>query len=346
MADPQSYRPTNLPTDPGVYRFFDKDEKVIYVGKAKNIKNRLSSYFGSNLQVKTRKMVNTAVRVDWTLVKTEVEALQLEFTWIKQYNPDFNVQFKDDKSYPHLAIDLNSEFPRLFISRSKKISGVRYFGPYSHAWALRSTFETLIKIYPVRTCSESNFQSAIRSKRQCLLGDIGKCAAPCVNWVSPDEHHKLANDLVNFLEKSPEEISTRIEDEMTAAAAAEEFEKAAKLRDQLEAVNKAFESTDRFLNENIDADVLAIHEEITHAALSQFIITAGRITGSRSWIVDRANLLEDEGIISAMLGKIYAESKPPAEILVDHLPEDSKLLEQWLSERRGKNVDLIQPQRG
>ena len=346
MADPQSYRPSNLPTDPGVYRFFDKDEKVIYVGKAKNIKSRLSSYFGSNLQIKTRKMVNTAVRVDWTLVKTEVEALQLEFTWIKQYNPDFNVQFKDDKSYPHLAIDLNSEFPRLFISRSKKIPGVRYFGPYSHAWALRSTFDTLIKIYPVRTCSESNFQSAVRSKRQCLLGDIGKCAAPCVNWVSADEHRKLANDLVNFLEKSPEEISIRIEDEMKAAAMAEEFEKAAKLRDQLEAVNKAFESTDRFLNENIDADVLAIHEEITHAALSQFIITAGRITGSRSWIVDRANLLEDEGIISAMLGKIYAEVKPPAEILVDHLPEEAKILEQWLSEQRGKNVSLTQPQRG
>jgi excinuclease ABC subunit C len=346
MADPQSYRPSNLPTDPGVYRFFDKDEKVIYVGKAKNIKNRLNSYFGSNLQIKTRKMVNTAVRVDWTLVKTEVEALQLEFTWIKQYSPDFNVQFKDDKSYPHLAIDLNSEFPRLFISRSKKIPGVRYFGPYSHAWALRSTFETLIKIYPVRTCSESNFQSAVRSKRQCLLGDIGKCAAPCVNWVSPDEHRKLANDLVNFLEKSPEDISTRIESEMNVASAAEEFEKAAKLRDQLEAVNKAFESTDRFLNENIDADVLAIHEEITHAALSQFIITAGRITGSRSWVVDRANLLEDEGIISAMLGKIYAETKPPAEILVDHLPEDSKVLEEWLSTQRGTNVALIEPQRG
>jgi len=346
MADPQSYRPTNLPTDPGVYRFFDKDEKVIYVGKAKNIKNRLNSYFGSNLQIKTRKMVNTAVRVDWTLVKTEVEALQLEFTWIKQYSPDFNVQFKDDKSYPHLAIDLKSEFPRLFISRSKKIPGVRYFGPYSHAWALRSTFETLIKIYPVRTCSESNFQSAVRTKRQCLLGDIGKCVAPCVDWVSPDEHRNLANNLVNFLEKSPEEISARIENEMNIASAAEEFEKAAKLRDQLEAINKAFESTDRFLNENIDADVIAIHEEITHAALSQFIITAGRITGSRSWIVDRANLVEDEGIISAMLGKIYADNKPPSEILVDHLPEDSKVLEEWLSKQRGTNVALIEPQRG
>ena len=346
MADPQSYRPTNLPSDPGVYRFFDKDEKVIYVGKAKNIKNRLNSYFGNNLQIKTRRMVNTAVRVDWTLVKTEVEALQLEFTWIKQYNPDFNVQFKDDKSYPYLAIDLKSEFPRLFISRSKKIPGVRYFGPYSHAWALRSTFETLIKIYPVRTCSESNFASAVRTKRQCLLGDIGKCAAPCVNWVTQDEHKKLATDLVNFLEKSPEEISVRIEKEMQEASQAQEYEKAAKLRDQLEAINKAYESTDRFLNENIDADVLAIHEEITHASLSQFNIVAGRITGSRSWVIDRANLLEDESIISAMLGKIYADSKPPPEVIVDQLPQDSELLEHWLSEQRGKSVSLIQPARG
>jgi len=346
MADPQSYRPSNLPSDPGVYRFFDKNEKVIYVGKAKNIKNRLNTYFGKNLQIKTRRMVNTAVRVDWTLVKTEVEALQLEFTWIKQYNPDFNVQFKDDKSYPHLAIDLKSEFPRLFISRSKKVPGVRYFGPYSHAWALRSTFETLIKIYPVRTCSESNFASAVRSKRQCLLGDIGKCAAPCVNWVTQEEHKKLANDLVSFLEKSPEEISVRIEKEMQEASQAQEYEKAGKLRDQLEAINKAYESTDRFLNENIDADVLAIHEEITHASLSQFNIVAGRITGSRSWVIDRANLLEDESIISAMLGKIYAESKPPPEVLVDQLPQDSDLLQQWLTEQRGKSVSLIQPARG
>ncbi|CAB4975134.1 unannotated protein [freshwater metagenome] len=346
MADPQSYRPSNLPNDPGVYRFFDDTDKVIYVGKAKNIKNRLNSYFGSNLPTKTRRMVHTAVRVDWTLVKTEVEALQLEFTWIKQYNPDFNVQFKDDKSYPYLAIDVKSKFPRLFISRAKKIPGIKYFGPYSHAWALRSTYETLMKIYPVRTCSDANFKTAQRTKRQCLMGDIGKCAAPCVEWVTEDEHKKLATDLVNFLEKSPEDIATRIEEEMQTAADNEEFEKAARLRDQLNAINKAFESTDRFLNEKIDADVLAIHEDITHASLSQFNIQAGRITGSRSWIIDRANILEDESIISAMLGKIYSETTPPAEIMVDQLPPDSAELSQWLSEKRGKTVVLTQPQRG
>ena len=346
MSDPQSYRPSNLPTDPGVYRFFDKDEKVIYVGKAKNLKNRINSYFGSNLQIKTRKMVKTAVRVDWTIVNSELEALQLEFTWIKQFNPDFNVQFKDDKSYPYLAIDLAAEFPRLFISRSKKQKGVKYFGPYSHAWALRSTFETLTKIYPVRTCSESNFKTAVRNRRQCLLGDIGKCAAPCVEWISKDDHKDLAQNLANFIEKSPTEILDRIEEEMQDAAKKEEFERAGRLRDQLSAINKAFESTDRFLNENINADVLAIHEDITHAALSQFTIKAGRITGSRSWIIDRANLLEDEEIITAMIGKIYSESIPPQELIIDHLPEDISSIEEWLSEKAGKSVSLTRPVKG
>ena len=346
MSDPQSYRPSNLPTDPGVYRFFDKDEKVIYVGKAKNLKNRINSYFGSNLQIKTRKMVKTAVRVDWTIVNSELEALQLEFTWIKQFNPDFNVQFKDDKSYPYLAIDLAAEFPRLFISRSKKQKGVKYFGPYSHAWALRSTFETLTKIYPVRTCSESNFKTAVRNKRQCLLGDIGKCAAPCVEWISKDDHKDLAQNLANFIEKSPTEILDRIEEEMQDAAKKEEFERAGRLRDQLSAINKAFESTDRFLNENINADALAIHEDITHAALSQFTIKAGRITGSRSWIIDRANLLEDEEIITAMIGKIYSESIPPQELIIDQLPEDISSIEEWLSEKAGKSVSLTRPVKG
>jgi len=346
MADPLSYRPTNLPTDPGVYRFFDKDDKVIYVGKAKNLKNRINSYFGSNLLIKTRRMVKTAVRVDWTIVNSELEALQLEFTWIKQFNPDFNVQFKDDKSYPYLAIDFAADFPRLFISRSKKQKGVKYFGPYSHAWALRSTFETLTKIYPIRTCSESNFKTAIRNKRQCLLGDIGKCSAPCVEWITKDDHRKLAQDLSSFLEKSPADISRRIEQEMQDAAELEEFEKAARLRDQLDAVNKAFESTDRFLNENINADVLAVYEDITHAALSQFNIQSGRITGSRSWIVDRANLLEDEEIITAMIGKIYSDSSPPSELILDQLPKDLSSIEAWLSQKAGRSVLISMPKKG
>ncbi|NDG28037.1 MAG: excinuclease ABC subunit UvrC, partial [Proteobacteria bacterium] len=264
----------------------------------------------------------------------------------KQFNPDFNVQFKDDKSYPYLAIDFAADFPRLFISRSKKQKGVKYFGPYSHAWALRSTFETLTKIYPIRTCSESNFKTAIRNKRQCLLGDIGKCSAPCVEWITKDDHRKLAQDLSSFLEKSPADISRRIEQEMQDAAELEEFEKAARLRDQLDAVNKAFESTDRFLNENINADVFAVYEDITHAALSQFNIQSGRITGSRSWIVDRANLLEDEEIITAMIGKIYSDSSPPSELILDQLPKDLPSIEAWLSQKAGRSVLISMPKKG
>ena len=346
MAEPSSYRPKEIPEEPGVYRFYNASDKVIYVGKAKNLKNRLTTYFGSNLAQKTYRMVHEAVRVDWTIVGTELEALALEFSWIKQYHPTYNVQFKDDKSYPYLAISMADEFPRIFITRKEKRPGLKYFGPYTNAWALRNTNEVLLKVFPVRSCSAGNFQRAQRTKRQCLLGDIGKCAAPCVEWVDMSEHKKLARDMVQFLEKSPEEISVRIEKEMQAAASAEEYEKAAKLRDQLEAINKAFESTDRFLNENVDADVLSIHEEITHAALSQFIVTGGRITGSRSWVIDRANLLEDQSIITALVAKIYEETPPPSEILVDKLPNDVSVLEQWLSEKRGKSVSVIQPARG
>ena len=199
MADPQSYRPASIPSDPGVYRFFDEKGVVIYVGKAKNLKNRLNSYFQKNLQEKTYRMVNSAVRVDWTIVNTEIEALQLEFTWIKSENPKYNIQFKDDKSYPYLAVSVSEEFPRLFISRAKKRAGVKYFGPYAHAWALRSSFDVIQKLYPIRSCTDSNFSRAVKSKRQCLLGDIGKCSAPCVSWISKEDHQTLAKKLIKFV---------------------------------------------------------------------------------------------------------------------------------------------------
>ena len=206
MAQPASYRPKEIPEEPGVYRFFNADDKVIYVGKAKNLKNRLTTYFGSNLAQKTYRMVHEAVRVDWTIVATELEALALEFSWIKQFHPTYNVQFKDDKSYPYLAISLNDEFPRIFITRKEKRPGLKYFGPYTNAWALRNTYEVLLKVYPVRSCSAGNFQRAQRTKRQCLLGDIGKCAAPCVGWVSPEEHKEIAHKLDAFMEKGMEKM--------------------------------------------------------------------------------------------------------------------------------------------
>ena len=294
MADPQSYRPTSVPDAPGVYRFFDHDDRVIYVGKARSLKNRLNSYFQTQLTQKTQRMVEAASRVDWTVVSTEVEALQLEFTWIKSENPRFNVQFKDDKSYPYLAISLNDEYPRIFITRRQRGKGVKYFGPYAHAWALRSTYDVLLKLFPVRSCSESNFQQARRTKRQCLLGDIGKCSAPCVEWISQGEHRELAKSLTKFLDSDGSEIAKKLESEMHAAAASEEFEKAAKIRDQLGALTKAQESSDAALSQELSADFLAIHEDITHAAFSLFIVRHGRIVGSRSWVVDLQEIPEED----------------------------------------------------
>ena len=346
MADPQSYRPDSIPTDPGVYRFFDKNDEIIYVGKAKNLKNRLNSYFQKNLQEKTYRMVNTAVRVDWTIVNTELEALQLEFTWIKSENPKYNIQFKDDKSYPYLAISMNEDYPRLFISRAKKRPGVKYFGPYAHAWALRSTFDVVQKLYPVRSCTDSNFARAKRSKRQCLLGDIGKCSAPCVSWVSKEEHLDIANNLVKFIGSNPGEITKTLAGEMAQASAEEDFEKAAKLRDQISSINKSAETTGTFLDENFSADLIACYEEITHVGATLFNVKFGRVIGSRSWIMDRADVLEGDSVIDAIISKIYSQVEPPSEILVDSEPVEVSALTSWLSELAGRSVKISVPQRG
>jgi excinuclease ABC subunit C len=346
MGNPAEYRPSNIPTEPGVYRFYDKDDRVIYVGKAKNLKNRLNSYFGSNLATKTHRMVHTAVRVDWTIVGSEIEALALEFTWIKSFNPQFNVQFKDDKTYPYLAVSLSEEYPRLFVSRQKHIKGNRYFGPFTSTWALRGTVEVLQRIFPVRACNQSNFNRAVATKRQCLLGDIGKCSAPCVEWITRDEHTSLAKSLVAYLDRNPTDIAESVEEDMRRASENEEFELAAKLRDQLEALNKTTEFTETSLNNNFSADIVAIYEEITHAAASLFAIRAGRIISSRAWIIDLSDVLEGEDVISAALAKIYIENKVPSEILVDREPSDSASLAEWLSGIAGQKVTIAVPQRG
>ena len=346
MNDPQSYRPSNIPTDPGVYRFFDKNGQVIYVGKAKNLKNRLNSYFQKNLLEKTHRMVHTAVRVDWTVVNSEVEALQLEFTWIKSENPKFNIQFKDDKSYPYLAVSLKEDYPRLFISRAKKRPGVKYFGPYAHAWALRSTFDVLQKIYPIRSCSDSNFARAAKSKRQCLLGDIGKCSAPCVNWVSKEEHLTIAKNLVKFVDSNPDDISKHLEIDMAKASENEEFERAAKIRDQISAIERSNETAGSMLSQNFSADLIATYEETTHVGVTLFTVRHGRVVGSRSWIMDRADVLEDQSIVEAALTRIYSEIEAPSEILVDNLPESSAIIEEWLQQKFEKKISISVPQRG
>lgn len=346
MSIPSDYRPSNIPTEPGVYRFYDSRDRVIYVGKAKNLKNRLNSYFGSNLATKTYRMVHTAVRVDWTIVGSEIEALALEFTWIKSFNPQFNVQFKDDKTYPYLAVSLSEPFPRLFVSRQKHVKGNRYFGPFTNTWALRGTVEVLQRSFPIRACSQSNFNRAVATKRQCLLGDIGKCSAPCVEWISQLDHDKLAKNLVSYLDRNPTDIAESLRHDMERASADEEFELAARLRDQLEALGKTTEFTETSLNNNFSADLIALHQEVTHAAASLFSIRGGRIIASRAWIIDLSDVLEEQDVISAALAKIYVDTKAPTEILVDREPMDLQAVAQWLGGMAGQKVNISVPLRG
>lgn len=345
MADPASYRPSNIPDEPGVYRFFNEANKVIYVGKARSLKNRLNSYFQKNLGEKTMRMVHAANRVDWTVVRTEVEALQLEFTWIKEFDPAFNVQFKDDKSYPYLAITIDEEFPRIFITRRSKRKGVVYFGPFAHAWALRTTFDVLLKLFPVRSCSNTNFERARRVNRPCLLGDIGKCAAPCVQRVSRTEHKEIANHLVEFMSNGSADITEELRKDMQAAADAEEFEKAGKLRDQLAALERASESTEAAISDSINSDFVAIHQDITHAAASIFRVRQGRVIGSKSWVIDLANIPEETQLLDVTLNQIYSEFDPAKEVLVN-LDVDSDGLSEFLSNTFSYRVIVRRPERG
>ncbi|NDB36850.1 MAG: excinuclease ABC subunit UvrC [Actinobacteria bacterium] len=345
MADPASYRPENIPDEPGVYRFFNEKDEVIYVGKARSLKNRINSYFQKNVGEKTYRMIHAASRVDWTLVRSEVEALQLEFTWIKEENPAFNVQFKDDKSYPYLALTMDEKYPRLLITRRAKQKGVTYFGPFTHAWALRSTFDVLLKLFPVRSCSNSNFERAQRAKRPCLLGDIGKCTAPCVDRISESEHRILAQRLGEFISDGSADITQALRDQMAEAAKMEEFERAGKLRDQLEALERASESTDNALSDSIFSDFIAIHQDITHAAISIFRVRAGRVISSRSWMIDLANLPEESSLLEACINRVYQDFEIGKEILVNQDIESGALAE-YLSERAGYKVTIKRPERG
>ena len=341
---PANFRPENIPTEPGVYRFFDKDDRVLYVGKAINLKNRLTSYFLSGLAERTDRMVSEAVRCDWTIVSGEVEALQLEYTWIKQFKPPFNVRFRDDKSYPYLALSINDKYPRLFITRHEKRKGIKYYGPYIQAWALRTTHDTLLKVFPVRSCTSGNFERAKLTKRQCLLGDIGKCSAPCVGWVSEVEHKELAQKLDKFLSSGNTDLVAILEREMAEAAANEEFERAARLRDQVNALNTAQESNDAALSETINADVITLYTEGLHTAASIFKIRAGSIRGSRSWILNQNEILEGEDELTPFIVSIYSEEEIPAELIINRQVDQG--LSKFLSELRGAKVEFRVTQRG
>jgi excinuclease ABC subunit C len=361
MADPSTYRPAvgSIPESPGVYRFRDAGGRVIYVGKAKSLRQRLNSYFAdvAGLHPRTRQMVTTAAGVDWTVVGTEVEALQLEYNWIKEFDPRFNVRYRDDKSYPSLAVTLNEEYPRLQVMRGPKKKGVRYFGPYAHAWAIRETLDTLTRVFPARTCSNGVFKRAGQIGRPCLLGYIGKCAAPCVGRVDAEEHRQIVDDFCDFMAGRTESMIKRLEREMAAASEDLEFEKAARLRDDLGALRRALEKQAVVLGDGTDADVVAFAQDELEAAVQVFHVRGGRVRGQRGWIVDKVEEVTTGELVEQFLLQVYggideqtgigeAGEVVPKEVLVPELPDDADVYEELLSELRGSRVSLRVPQRG
>ncbi|GAA4097316.1 excinuclease ABC subunit C [Nocardioides kongjuensis] len=357
MSPALSYRPKpgEIPTQPGVYRFRDRTQRVIYVGKAKNLRARLSSYFQDigNLHPRTATMVTTATSVEWTVVGTEVEALQLEYSWIKEFDPRFNVKYRDDKSYPWLAVTVSDEFPRVMVGRGAKRKGTRYFGPYGHAWAIRETVDILLRVFPMRSCSNGVFKRSSQIGRPCLLGYIDKCSAPCVGNISPEDHRAIVDDFCEFMAGRTRPFMKRIEQEMHAASDALDFEKAARLRDDLGAMNKALEKQAVVLGDGSDADVIALAEDPLEVAVQVFYVRGGRIRGQRGWVADRTDDGDTAALVEDFLLQLYAGVAPedvrdavPREILVPALPAEHATFEQLLSDLRGAKVEIRVPQRG
>ena len=351
-----SFRPetSSIPTQPGVYRFMDANNRVIYVGKAKNLRARLTSYFGNQqkLHERTRRMVETAADVTWTIVDSEYEALQLEFMWIKQYDPLFNVRFRDDKSYPYLAISMREEIPRAFVTRNRELRGVKYFGPYTQAWAIRETLDNLLKVFPVRSCSKSVFENAKKNSRPCILAEIGKCSAPCVGRIDQAAHKSIAKSLGDFMNRGDSSYLHSMQEKMALASQDQQYEYAAQLRDDIAALERVLEKSTVVLQDQTDADLFGLARDSLNAAVSFFIVRGGRIRGNKGFVIDLADELSDSEIVEQLIKDVY-EEKPniepnsvPKEILVPELPTNKEALETWLSEKRGKKVTFRIPQRG
>ncbi|MEU2122128.1 excinuclease ABC subunit UvrC [Nocardia niwae] len=372
MADPATYRPApgTIPVEPGVYKFRDAHRQVIYVGKAKSLRSRLNSYFAdvAGLHPRTRQMVTTAASVEWTVVSTEVEALQLEYNWIKEFDPRFNVRYRDDKSYPVLAVTLNEEYPRLFVYRGARRKGVRYFGPFAHAWAIRETLDLLLRVFPARTCSNGVFRRHHQIGRPCLLGYIDKCSAPCVGRVSAEEHRAIVEDFCDFLAGRTDRLVRELERRMHEAAEDLDFEAAARLRDDVQALRRALEKQAVVLGTGTDADVIAFATDELEVAVQVFHVRDGRVRGQRGWVVDKSGDAVDvpeaggelAALVEQFLTQFYgeqvavaeqsAEELPatvvPREVLVPELPADVEQVQQWLSGLRGSAVKVRVPQRG
>ncbi|WP_241834603.1 excinuclease ABC subunit UvrC [Pseudofrankia asymbiotica] len=366
MADPASYRPApgSIPETPGVYRFRDPHGRVLYVGKAKNLRARLANYFTDvyALHPRTRTMVTTASAVEWTIVSTEVEALALEYTWIKEYDPRFNVRYRDDKSYPSLAVTLQEEFPRLQVMRGPKRKGVRYFGPYAHAWAIRETLDLLLRVFPARTCSAGVFKRAGQVGRPCLLGYIDRCSAPCVGRVTADEHRQIVEDFCDFMGGQTGRFLRRLEKEMRDAADAQDYERAARLRDDAGALRRAMEKQAVVLPDGTDADVVAFADDELEAAVQVFYVRDGRVRGQRGWVVDKLADVGTPDLVEQFLTQEYLGDKDvgdaapvgggegradiPREVLVPELPTDAEAVAELLGRYRGGRVEVRVPRRG
>ena len=354
MADPASYRPKTgeIPTNPGVYRFRDPHGRVIYVGKAKNLRSRLNSYFANpaGLLPKTHAMVYAASSVEWTVVGSELESLQLEYTWIKEFKPRFNVVFRDDKTYPYLAVTMGEKLPRVQVMRGERRKGTRYFGPYT-AGAIRETMDTLLRVFPVRSCSAGVLKRAQASGRPCLLGYIDKCSAPCVGRVTPEEHRALAEDFCAFMGGEAKRFIARLEKDMAAAVAELDYERAARIRDDITALRKVFERNAVVLAEDTDADVFALHEDELEAAVQVFHVRGGRIRGQRGWVVEKVEDFTTPDLVEHLLQQVYGEDaevqgRLPREVLVPVEPSNAADLAVWLGGLRGAKVDIRVPQRG
>ena len=362
MADPCTYRPApgTIPEQPGVYKFRDGHGRVIYVGKAKSLRSRLNSYFAdlTVLHPRTRQLVTTAAAVEWTVVSTEVEALQLEYNWIKEFDPRFNVRYRDDKSYPVLAVTLHEDFPRLHVYRGPRRRGVRYFGPYAHAWAIRETLDLLLRVFPARTCSPGVFKRHGQIGRPCLLGYIDKCAAPCVGRVSAEQHRAIVSDFCDFLAGRTDTMLRRMERQMREASDELRFEAAARLRDDMGALRRAMEKQAVVFGDGTDADVVAFAQDELEAAVQVFHVRGGRVRGQRGWVLDKVEPIDTAGLVEQFLSQFYGEqaalaeqadaggSPIPKEVLVPELPEGVAAAAEWLTLLRGTRVRIRVPQRG
>ena len=352
MADTVPWRPKagEIPTDPGVYRWRDASGRVLYVGKAKNLRARLSNYFAPlpTLHERTRRMVLTAASVEWTVVGSEIEALQLEYTWIKEFDPPFNVKFRDDKSYPYMAITLGDEAPRVMVTRNRKIRGAKYFGPYPKIWAVHDTIDLMIKVFPIRTCSDSSYKRAMQTGRPCFPGQIGKCGGPCSGRVSVDEHRAIVDEFVRFMGSYDRRVITDLRARMAASADAMHYEEAARYRDQVGALEAVLEKSAVVLRDSVDIDLFGIAEDELAAAVQQFTVRGGRIRGVRGWVVDKEIDITTGELVEQIVQSVYASGDdPPREVVVPALPEDAEALQAWLAERRGgRGTKLSTARRG